>query len=353
MPGLDRIPGGFACVALRRLKPHRYELAPLTAGLANIYRTLLQSGGCTIRVNGDEVRPLELPVSNVFDPVEIRAKLSGRVTVRGKIWVTDRERLPAGRGVSIRAGIRSIFNGRLITDGEQFGHYLAGRGSLQRLLGEIEIGHLLPNTTKGDWDRDSEGWALVEALMHAEMLPVITYLRQLADAQPVTREQRKRAERVRRRIESALRRLARLGGPFSGGLEGDTDDPGGRRPSSGANGDAAQSSAHATRGAVTQRTPPSKDAVGRLLRRYKGGVPPFDFDALGRGPRSQIRDSEKGQTLVINTDFPMYENIGYTEDYLLETAVLQLLDQEQDPLTYEDARARLDEIVWASVAEQD
>lgn len=341
---------GFASVTLRKLKPHRHEPAILQAALADTYRVLLEEKECNIRVNGDVVGPLPIPESSVFQPIEIPpAKLSEGVTVRGKIWVMDRDRMPARRGVSIPAGIRTVFNGRLITSGEQFGHYLAGRGPLQRLIGEIQIGHFRPNTTKNGWDTDSPQWVAIHQFMNDQMQPVITFLNRLGESRPVPREQKKRAERVRLLVQAALRRLATEGLPGFHGLSGETYAPGGRKPPSPAFGEspATKPNGHEP-GKVTVRTPPPEGAVGQLLRRFSSGVPPIDFDALGKGLRSQWRDSPKGRVIIVNTSFPMYERIGETDDYLFETVVLHLLGEEQDPLLYADARQKLDEIVWAA-----
>lgn len=341
---------GFACVTLRKLKPHRHESAILINALADTHRVLLEEKECTIRVNSKNVDPLAIPESSVFQPIEIRStKLSGGVTVRGKIWVMDRDRMPAGRGIGIPAGIRTVFNGRLVTSGEQFGHYLAGRGPLQRLIGEIRIDHCSPNTTKTDWDKDSPQWSAIGEFMHEQMRPVITFLNQLGESRPVPREQKKRAEGVRQRVEAALRRLAVEGLDGFRGLRGETDAPGGRKSPSVAPGESNPKNPNGhERGKVRERTPPPKGAVGQLLRRYSSGVPRIDFDALGKGLRSQWRESADGRVIIVNTSFPMYGRIGETEDYLFETVVLHLLGEEEDRLLYADARQKLDEIVWAA-----
>ena len=339
---------GFTRVLLRGLKPHRYEIGILTANLSNTYRTLLQNGECTIRVNEGPVAPLDIAVSCVYDPVEIpRTNCGAGVTVSGRVWVTDRDRFPGGRGIGIRAGIRTVFNGRLVTDGEEFGHYLAGRGSLQRLVGEIHLGHMLPNTTKNDWDRDSPEWSAVHAFMYEQMRPVVAFLNQLSEARPVSREQRKTAERVRRRVEDALKKLRDSGSLMPGLLGGTADAPGGRRPPSPPEGREPRPTDETQPPRVTRkRTPPPEDAVGRLVRRYSGGVPPIVFDALGRTPRTDWRVTDGRREIVINTDFPMYKSLGLDEDYLLEAVMLHLLTENEDELLYDDARQRLEEVIW-------
>ena len=338
---------GFTCVTLRGLKPHRYEQQILAAKLANIYRVLLADGDCSITLNKDKVSALDIPVSNSFTPTEIPgAKLDHGVKVRGRVWVTDRDRLPAGRGVSIKAGIRTVFNGRTVTEGEEFGHYLAGRGTLQRLMGEIQVTGVRPNTTKTGWHQDSPEWLAIERFMHEQMGPLVAELNTLGDARPVSREQRKRAESVRRRIAEVLRRLGERGTALGRILEGDADAPGGRKPASPSDEPRERVNAGGSHSEPGNRTEPPDDAVGRLLRRYGGNVPPIEFDQLGRTARSQWRDSDRGRSIVLNTDYPIYERFGDTEEYMLESAVMHLLTEDGEKLPYATAIEKLDEIVW-------
>ena len=338
---------GFTCVTLRNLKARRYELKLLESKLADTYRALLDQGFCTIRINDDPVSALEIPVSASFAPIEIpKTKFDGGVTVRGRIWVTDRDRLPDGRGVSLKAGIRTVFNGRTITEGEQFKHYLAGRGVLQRLFGEIEVEHLRPNTTKTDWDRDSHAWRAIEDFMHVQMSPLIAQLRERGHVRPTSREQRKRAAGVRRRIADVFKRLGAEGSAAGQVLPGETDAPGGRERPSPAKTPRKRTNGTRTRSDTQRRTEPPADAVGKLIRRYAGNVPPIEFDQLGRAGRSQWRDSERGRSIVLNTDYPMYGRIGETEDYIFESAVMHLLTEDSEAVPYTAAVEKLDEIVW-------
>lgn len=340
---------GFTLVRLRGLKPHRYEVGILETNLSNTYRALLNAGGCQILLNGDSVAPLEIPESatHADQAIEIRTtKLEGGVTVRGRIWVTDRERFRVGRGVGMSAGIRTVFNGRLITWDEDFGHYLAGRGSLQRLVGEIHIQRVRPNTTKNGWDKDSPGWGAIHEFMHDQMQPMVAYLNQLIEARPVTREQRKRAERVRRQIDEALREIDLSSVNVPGSLGHEFDAPAGRRSPTPTD-SPTPPAGEGARGDSVERTPPPADPVGRLVRRYRQGVPPIDYDQLGRGPRSDWRDDERERTIVVNTDFPLYQE---TDHYVLEGALMCLLKEGDEALTYEDALDRLETLIWAATA---
>lgn len=344
---------GFTKITLRRLKPHRYEPAVLISKLANTYRSLLLNGACRISVDGEEVRPLEIPESTVHQPIEIpNMRLGDGVTARGRLWAIDRDRVQRQRGVAIRAGIRTVFNGRLITDGEEFGHYLSGRGSLQRLVGEIHIRGLKPNTTKDNWDRDSHAWSAIEDFMNEQMKPLVVFLNQVGERSAVSREQRKRANDVRRQVEEALRRLSRSTEQISpNGVSASNHDlPLGRKRPEPRENSAAERRGSRERGPIVNRTPSPSDAVGRLLRRYQTGVPPVDFDDLGRGnKRSDWRDSAGGREVVVNTSYPLYAELGETEGYLAETIILHLLreDKETCVLSAVEAATRLDQMLWA------
>lgn len=341
---------GFTSITLRRLKDHRYELGILELRLGNTYRALLRAGACVIRLNGVPIQPLDIPRSGSYSDREIRitrTKLEEGVTVQGEIWITDRERFRPGRGVNLEAGIRTVFNGRLITSGEEFGHYLAGRGSLQRLVGEIELQHIRPNTTKDGWDRDSPQWQAVHRFMHAQMAPLVAFLNQLAEARPISREQKKRAAAVRKSVEETLRRLRDSYHLPGGQLDDEIIGPGGRaRPQHQHEGPPTTQRTR-TRAEATERTEPPEDAVGRLLRRLHGGVPPIDFDDLGRTARTQTRPTENGPYIIVNTAFPLYERFGETEEYLAESVFLHLLrEDEESSLSANEAAQHLDDMLF-------
>lgn len=255
---------GFTCVTLRRLKNHRYEVPVLMSKLASTYRWLLDRGDCTIRINGEPVGALDIPVSTGSESIVVpKTRLDGGVTVHGRVWVTDRERLPERRGVSLKAGIRTVFNGRTVTEGEEFGHYLGGRGTLQRLFGEIAIERLKPNTTKTDWDRDSLAWGAIETFMHEQMSPLVAELNSLGDARPTPREQRKRANRVRRRLEDVFRQLEERALAAGDALDGDAEAPGGRERPALSDEPRPAANGRLERSEPRDRTPPPPDAVGR------------------------------------------------------------------------------------------
>ena len=342
---------GFTRVRLSRLKEHRYNISDLERELSSTYRSLLSEGMSTITINGREIQPLATPVSNVFDPIRIeKTKLRTGITVRGEIYVIDRDRIPNNQSSAFKAGVRTVFNGRLITSGEEFSYYLSGRGPLQRLLGEIHLERIRPNTTKTDWNKDSLEWRELSIFMREQMQPAIAFLNQQGERKTVSRELRKKAALIRRRVVETFRKLAESGVANPGILAGEYDAPGGRKPpKTRKDGGGKQDSGSRSKRIVKKRTPPPSNAVGRLLRRYKGGIPEIEFDDLGKStPRTQWRDNGKKRHIVINTGFPMFPSIGETEDYLFEAVVLHLLDDLQGDQPFRETLARLDQIVWAA-----
>ncbi len=349
---LSQLPkdSGFTLVRIENLENHRYERALLLERLASTYRELLRSGKCVMTLDGESVQPLEIPEAptHADKAVDIpRKRLAPDVFVKGRIWVIDRERIPHGRGVSIKAGIRTLFNGRLITQGEEFGHNLAGKGSLQRLMGEITIYGIKPTSDKSKWLTSDPNWTVLNDYIHEKMRPLVAYLNRLSESTPVPRALRKRAEAVRRDLEIAFKRLERAAGsPI--GLLGETYNPGGRKPAEPSNNPriAVQNNNGNSQSKTSKnRTPPPNDAVGTLLRRTGGNIPKIDYERLGQGKRSQW--GKPGETIVVNVDYPLYEQ--ESDQYLVETICLHLLNEDESfknaPIS--TTLEQIDRIVWA------
>ena len=346
---------GFTRIILRGLKEHRYEMGILEQRLAATYKTLINDQACRIRIDGREVKPWDIPWSSSVQTRTVEAtRVIPGVTVRGIIGAIDRDRLPQARGVRLPAGIRTEFNGRMITDGEEFGHTLSGKGNLQRTYGEISIGGevLKPNQLKNGWPRDSGAWQAVESFIHDEMQPIVAVLNRISESQPVSRDERKRANNAGRRVAVALKRLQMLNdqrnaNPF--GMPGMTPGLGGRRPPKSREGqEPSVQKGHKEprdRGPVQNRTEPPEDAVGRLVRNVSK-MPRIDYDQLGdQTPRTQWRQEDDGSlTIVINKDYPLYQSLGVNEDYLFESLVNHLVQEEATSV--EEAVKMFDQLIW-------
>ena len=344
---------GFTRVTLKGLKAHRrYEQSILYQRLANTYRNLIDSDACSITLDGQTVDPLELPESKTHSDkvVEIpKTKLSPGHFVRGRMWVLDRERIPSGRGVMIKAGIRTLFNGRLITDGETFKHNLSGRGSLQRLVGEIHLDGPQPTANKNNWRRNDLKWDELTEFMHEKMQPLVAYLNQVGESRSVTREQRKRTEAVRRTLETAFKRLEKEASSLFG-VSADSVGRGGRKPPepshlNGTDSPVVSRTNRQRKGETQNRTPPPDGSIGRLLRQIGGSIPKIDYQALGQVDRSQWSDDRT--TLVINTSYPLYDESS--DPYIAETICLHLLkdDESFKNAPVSETLQQLDRLIWA------
>jgi len=280
---------GFVRVTLRGLKRHRYDSERLRSRLADAYELLLRRGDCVIRVNGAPVTPASVPWASDVEIVQITPEmldLNDRdLRVSGRIGALDRALLGKGRAAQVRPGVKTAFNGRKISDGETFGHNLEMRNTLRRLYGQIDIrgSWLLPNQLKNGWSRDSEAWELLQEFMHEQMRGVVQRLRELADDHTPTQKEQARAERALRRVERAAR-----------GLQRRLEAEGGR-------------------------TPERYSAAQRFLNATEVW-PHARLDALGADARRcELRSGEDGSAVIaINTDYPLYRQLGQHQDYFLQ-----------------------------------
>ena len=325
----DLPPGtGFTRIELSNLDTdHRYNLDRLKWRIGNTYRRILEEGLVAIKLNGTVIEPLALPLSSAFLRRRIRVVLQSKRRVRGWVGRLDRDATKLGPNRT-PGGLRCLYQGRLITDGEFFGHHAEGKGLLASLIGEIDLDFVPPLSNKTDFQRGSASWEEVEAAMYGELTPIIAEFRRAAEAQPVTLEEKKRVAAVRRGLEDALRTFVGAEQTSHSGLGG---DHGRRSPGAGISRDAAEPDASSQRANPQPRTPAPQDAVGTLSRLRskigsKGEVPPIVLLDLDPSVRSESDDTGGRVTkIVINRRYPMYQNLDGDEGYIAETALLELL----------------------------
>lgn len=324
----DLPPGtGFTRIELSNLDTdHRYNLDRLKWVIGNTYRRLIEEGAATIRLNGTEIEPLALPLSSAFPRRKVHVTLPSGKKVHGWVGRLDRDATKPGPN-RIPGGLRCLYQGRLIIDGQFFGHHAEGKGLLASLIGEIDLDFVPPLSNKTDFQRGSAAWEEVEAAMHDELAPIITEFRRAAEAQPVTFEEKKRVAAVRRSLEEAIRQFvttgeARMDSAFERGR---------RPPMPGVQREPTETVVGEPRAAPQPRTPAPPEAVGTLRRlRNKvgqtGEVPPLVLLDLDPSVRSEA-DEENGVVtkIVINRRYPMYQDLDGNEAYIAETALLELL----------------------------
>ena len=214
-PQIEKVgDNGFALLILRSLKPHRYESEILRSQLANTYRNLLEKGKCQIVVDGEDVVPFPIPESTTFKPILISKRLQGGLTVKGRIAVIDRERLEKRRGLQLSAGIRTVFGGRLIKDGESFGHNLSGRGISSGSLAKWSLNISSQTQPRMIGTKTAFYGNLLRNSCMQRCSPVVTFLNQFGESRQISREHKKLVAVVRRQVEDALKKLSRAGPGF-------------------------------------------------------------------------------------------------------------------------------------------
>jgi hypothetical protein len=318
---------GFTRIELSNLvTDHRWNLDRLRWRIGNTYRALISKGGLTIRLNGVVIPPLDLPLSSAFKERHIDVTLPSKHRVRGWVGRLDRDATRPGQN-RIPGGIRCLYQNRLITEGEYFGHHAEGKGLLASLIGEIELNFVAPLSNKTDFQRGTAIWEEVERAMYDWLAPIIAEFRRAAESQPVTLEERKRVNAVRRQLEEALRAFADA---YTGEAEGATL---GRRPPTPRTSAVERPTidGESPRSTPQPRTPAPEGAVGTLRRLRgrigpKGEVPPIVLKDLDPGVRSEA-DEADGRVIkvVINRAYPMYRDLKEQEAYIAETALLELL----------------------------
>jgi len=175
----------------------RIDVRRLAQRLAETYRPLLEGHALELGLDRLEIKPSPLSVA------ERRAFAinTGGARLRGWVGLSDPEH-PAGGWVP---GIRCYRLGRLIADGEFFGH--PGPATLPatvRLMGEVDVPNVALTMNKTDFDRDSQAWVAVEARMHKLLATWIRRLERDVEVPPPS-SAIKVAEQVRRLLSQALR----------------------------------------------------------------------------------------------------------------------------------------------------
>lgn len=175
----------------------RIDVRRLAQRLADTYRPLL--GRQELELSLDRVEIQAAPVS-VAERREFAINTPG-ARLRGWVGLSDPQQAAAGWV----PGMRCYRLGRLIAEGEFFGHPgPATLPSMVRLLGEVDVPNVTLTMNKTDFDRDSQPWVSVEARMHKLLAPWVRRLQRDVEIPPPS-SAIKVAEQVRRLLSQALR----------------------------------------------------------------------------------------------------------------------------------------------------
>ena len=175
----------------------RIDVRRLTQRLAETYRPLLERRELELTLDRLDVRPAPIPLTerHAF------AINTGGARLRGWVGVSDPDQ-PVGGWVP---GIRCYRLGRLIADGEFFGHPgPATLPAMVRLMGEVDVPNVVLTMNKTDFDRDSPAWVAVEARMHKLLASWVRRLERDVEVPPSSSAVRV-AEQVRKLLSQALR----------------------------------------------------------------------------------------------------------------------------------------------------
>ena len=175
----------------------RIDVRRLAQRLAETYRPLLEQQELQLTLDRQEINPSPLSLA------ERRAFTinTGGARLRGWVGLSDPQ-APVGGWVP---GMRCYRLGRLIADGEFFGHPgPATLPAMVRLMGEVDVPNVALTMNKTDFDRDGQGWVAVEARMHKLLASWVRRLARDVEVPPPS-SAIKVAEQVRRLLSQALR----------------------------------------------------------------------------------------------------------------------------------------------------
>ena len=304
---------GYCRIEITSLRQKNQNIQRLWHQLGNAYRPLLKDGKVSITLNDQHVPPFELPIYDGVPISQIREKTQNGIFLTG--WVGElkrdaRQRTP----ISINGGMRVLRAGRLVCDGEFFGHPGPSyKQSLSRLIGEIEVSThvpVLPNKT--DFDRDSLEWNDIRVTMQKVLKPHIDRLLQQPDEVLVTREERKRVQKVRELMVLALKQLAlqASGGTGRKDLEPNSN--------------------------IQQNRQPDPNRRQKKRRKPRTGMPEWRIRPLDQSRRwdwdtERGRDGKPIEVLIINKSFPWYTERKGDELYIAETAPLPSFPRHPSP----------------------
>jgi hypothetical protein len=301
----------------------RIDLKRLGQRLADTYRLLLERGDLQVMVNGTLLKPRSL---GEIARKDFRVRAAATI-VGGWVGTVD----PAKRTADFVPGLRCYRLGRLVKDGEFFGHPTpAQEPGMAQLIGEVEIPRVPLTINKSDFDRDSAAWVDIEGRLHRLLKPIARQLSKQTESPPPP-SALKVAQQVRRLLSQALRWADR---PelFLGTA------PGRPRISPPPNGDRAsqQDVAEVSQPSVSR---PVSEALSK--RRGFGDIV---IRPLGPAIRSQTVIEEGVKVVVINSQHPLFRERKGDIWYQLETAASEIC-KSIEGVTLAEYERRVNEIV--------
>lgn len=300
----------------------RVDLKRLRQRLSDTYRLLLERGDLQVALNGVAIEPRSLGEAT-RKPFRVRA---AGTTVSGWVGTVD----PAKRTADFVPGMRCYRLGRLVKDGEFFGHPTpAQEPGMAQLIGEVDIPRVRLTINKSDFDRDSAPWVEIERRLHRLLAPLAQHLRRATETPPPP-SAIKIAQQVRRLLSQALHWVDRpelfVGlAPARPGL-----------PASAQGSHVSRNSAAEERESLIP-----KAASGPMTRRGFGEIV---IKALGPAIRSQTLVEDGIKTIVLNSQHPLFRERKGDIWYQLETAAAEIC-KSIEGVTLAEHERRVNEIV--------
>lgn len=301
--------------------------------IADAYRPLIERDELRVTFGGRQLMPPALPAS---DRRRFSVNAAGR-RIHGWYGIIDPDDPAAGW----KPGLRCYSLGRLVAEGELFGHPGPAKlPAIGRLIGEVELPGVPLTMNKSDFERDSEQWTSVEARMHRELAPLVRRLETDPDP-PASAAMVKVSDAVRRLLGQALRLSERpdlfLGtAPSSHAPAAPDQLPLDPVPAGG--------SETAVRAPAPPRVPRPPASGERGSRPGFGNVVVRALD-----PRVRSLTTVDGgvSTIVINSRYPLFEERRGDLLYQLETAAREIaLRAEGGVAEYE---SRVEQIVLTAI----
>src|ERR1700674_5619108 len=280
----------------KRVDPRR-----VGSRLGATYRPLLVRAALKMSLNGARIEPAAI---NFEEEHRFAVRAAG-TTIRGWYGIAE----PEGRGVDYVPGLRCYKLGRLIANGEFFGHSNAVQVSgMARLIGEVDLAPVPLTMNKSDFARDGVEWVSVEKRMHALLAPIAKRLAE-DELTPPPASAVKTAEQVRRLLSQILK-LAEREEVFPGAAAAGTRDA--ERP---------RGHGHDGVKSASIRAASRLPGAGETRRR---GVGQVIVRPLDPSIRSHTIIEHEVTTVVINSRHPLFLKRGGDIWYQLETAAREV-----------------------------
>ncbi|HYT13220.1 MAG TPA: ATP-binding protein [Candidatus Nitrosopolaris sp.] len=301
----------------------RVDLKRVGQRLADAFRLLLERGDLQIILNGSPLKPRSL---GEIARKDFRVRAAATI-VGGWVGTVD----PVKRTADFVPGVRCYRLGRLVKDGEFFGHPTpAQEPGMALLIGEVEIPRVPLTINKSDFDRDSAPWVDIEGRLHRLLKPIARQLSRQTESPP-PQSAIKVAQQVRRLLSQALRWADR---PelFLGTA------PVRPRISPPTNGDRASQPHLAEEG-----HPPVSHPVSNAPAKRRG-FGDIVIRPLGPAIRSQTVIEDAVKVVVINSQHPLFRERKGDIWYQLETAASEIC-KSIEGVTVAEYERRVNEIV--------